>query len=128
MRAFGGIGINKQRMKRKPLVVSIFLGCAILFSLFTVFVQVTELSLAYLPTEQLSRHRGIVQGEAGSPYQYRILSEYLVEGLLRVFTKIGIPQPITSAFILFRIFQNIAIFLLVSIFYKKLGLNTYVTL
>jgi hypothetical protein len=115
-------------MRRKLLVVSMFLSCAILFSLFTVFYQVAELGRSYLLTDQLARHRLIVQGTAGNPFQYRILSEYLVEGLIRTFTSLGISQPITSAFILFRIIQNTVIFLLASLYYKKLGLNPYVTL
>jgi hypothetical protein len=70
----------------------------------------------------------VLQGNAGNPYQYRILSEYLVEGLIVALTNLAFPDPITSAFILFRIFQNIVIFSLASLYYEKLGLNTYVTL
>src|SRR5262249_43587237 len=120
--------LSTCEMRRKLLLVSIFLCSAILFSLLTVFWQVTALSLVYLPTEQLARHRSILEGTAGNPYQYRILSEYLVEGFIRAFTSLGVSQPITSAFILFRIIQNTVIFLLASLYYKKLGLNPYVTL
>ena len=119
---------QKQATKRNVLLVSIFLCCAILFSLFTVFYQVTQLGLGYLETTQVNRHLRVLQGHAGNAYQYRILSEYLVEGLILALTNLGFPQPITSAFILFRIFQNTLIFLLAAFYYQKLGLNTYVIL
>jgi hypothetical protein len=116
-------------MKRKLLLVSIFGCCAILFSLLTVFYQVTELSLHYLETTQVFRHERVLRGTAGAPFQYRILSEYLVEAVILVLRKFGFPYAATtSAFILFRIFQNTVIFLLASLYYKRLGLTTYTTL
>ena len=120
--------LSTCEMRRKLLLVSIVLCCAILFSLFTVFYQVTQLSLRYLETTQVYRHVRILQGHAGNAYQYRILSEYLVEGLILALTNLGFPHPMTSAFILFRIFQNTLIFLLAGFYYQKLGLNAYVVL
>src|SRR5262249_40146241 len=78
--------------------------------------------------DQLSRHMNVLQGHAGNSWQYRILSTYLVEWLIRGLRNLGIPHPITSGFILFRIFQNTLIFLLAAFYYQKLGLNTYVML
>src|SRR5215470_10314104 len=92
----GGTGIDEHRVTTNLVPASVFFGCAILFSLFTVFYQVSELGRAYLMTDQLNRHRYIVQGVAGSPYQYRILSEYPVEGLIRLFTSLDASQPIIS--------------------------------
>src|SRR5262245_53039393 len=114
-------------MKGKLLVGSIFLICAILFSLFTVFYQVTQLSLGYLETTQVDRHTRVLQGNAGNAWQYRILSTYLVDWLIRGLTDLR-PRPIVSGFILFRIFQNTLIFLFAAFYYRKLGLNTYVSL
>ena len=101
---------------------------ALLFSLFTVFVQVTKLSLAYLQTDQLDRHRVIIEGVARSPYQYRIFSEYIVEWIIRVYTALDVPNSVISGFISFRVVQNLLIFILVSKYYKTLGLDDYVTL
>jgi hypothetical protein len=109
-------------------VGSIILGCAVLFSLFTVFHQVRELSLQYLETSQVHRHLRVLEGHAGNAYQYRILSEYVVAGLILALKNLGFPHAITSAFILFRIFQNTLIFLLAAFYYRKLGLNTYAML
>jgi hypothetical protein len=115
-------------MKRNLLVVCLFLGCAILFSLLTVSVQVRTLGLPYLETDQLNAHTQVLLGKARNPYQYRILSEYLVEGCILALTNLGFPHPVTSAFVLFRVVQNTTIFLMAALYYKKLGLNWYVTL
>src|SRR5258708_6547963 len=110
-------------MKRRLIMVCLFLVCAILFSLITVFAQVDELKLPFLQPggDQLFRHVRVLEGKAATLSQYRILSEYPVEGLIRAFAYLGIPQPTTTAFISFRILQNIIIFLLASLYYKKLG-------
>jgi hypothetical protein len=57
-----------------------------------------------------------------------VLSEYLVEGFIIATTNLGIPYPIIAAFITFRVLQNLAIFILVFLYYRKLGLNTYAAL
>ena len=119
---------KKQVMRSNVLLISIFLCCAILFSLFTVFYQVTQLSLSYLEDTQVYRHVRVLQGNAGNSWQYRILSTYLVDWLIRGLTDLSYPRPVVSGFILFRIVQNTLIFLLAAIYYQKLGLNTYVTL
>src|SRR5690242_19224573 len=96
-----GIQACKVRIGCRLLVRTTFLLCAILFSLFTVYYQVTQLSLAYLPTDQLQRHTDILRGVAKSPYQYRILSEYMVEAVIRGLTLVGLSEPVTSGFIVF---------------------------
>ncbi len=115
-------------MKNKLIVGSILLCSAISFALLTVFAQVKELGLSYLETSQLSRHMNVLLGKAGDAWQYRIFSEYLVEGIIVALRNLGFQHPITTAFISLRIFQNTIIFVLASLYYKKLGLNTYVTL
>lgn len=121
--------IGKAQARGRLLEGVIFLGCAFLFSLFTVFVQVKALGLSYLEEGgQIQRHVAVLQGTAGDPWQYRVLAEYLVEGVIRVFHRAGIPRPIASAFISFRVFQNVLIFLLAAIYYRKLGINTYTVL
>ena len=137
-------------MKNNARVVSIVFCCALLFGLFTVFAQVREFRLLSFDTDQLSQrsdvvespefqlaslerhqlsgHKKILQGNAGNPYQYRILSVYIVEGFIVAFRVLGVHHPTVSAFISFRIVQNLLIFLLVFLYYQNLGLNTYVSL
>jgi len=127
----GGKTVDRHKklvMRSNVLLISIFLCCGILFSLFTVYYQTTQLGRAYLETIQVSRHVKVLQGNAGNSWQYRILSTYLVEWLIRGLTNLGFPQPILSGFILFRIFQNTLIFLLAALYYQKLGLNSYLVL
>ncbi len=112
-------------MKRKWVRYSVFLGCVVLWSLFTVFVQVRELGIPYLQGRQLNRHTVVLEGTAPGHWQYRLLSTYLVEWTLELFKTLGIPFPIVSAFIVFRIVQNIIIFVLAGVYYDRLGLPDY---
>lgn len=115
-------------MRSTGVVISVVLCCAILFSLLTVFVQVSALGLPYLEKNQIARHRAVLKGTSWNPWQYRVLSEYLVEGVILLLTDLRFPRPVAGAFIMFRFFQNMLIFVLAAYYYKKLGLNTYVTL
>jgi len=106
----------------------LILLCAIFLSLITVFAQVDELKLPYLRGQQVLRHDKIIEGVTPTYAQYRILSDILVEGVIRAFTAVGIPEPVLSGFISFRVFQNTLIFVLAALYYRRLGLNTYVIL
>src|SRR5262245_61110978 len=85
-----GVEVSNEKTRRELLIFVSFVFCAILFSLFTVFVQVTTLSLHYLETTQVVRHMRVLQGNAGDAWQYRVLSEYLVEWLIRGVTILGL--------------------------------------
>ena len=103
--------------------------CALLLSLFTVTVQIRAAGgFSYLAGEQMKRHDAVIQGTTGNPYQYRILSEYLVEEIIVLLRHLGTPFPEISAFIIFRILQNIIIFSLAVMYYKALGMSSYFAL
>jgi len=123
------IAIEKQQetLRSKVLSMYVIFVSAVLFSLFTVFIQVTNLSLAYLQSDQLDRHRAIIEGVARSPYQYRVLSEYLVESIIRTCASLG-NHSVLIGFISFRLLQNLAIFLLLSTLCKRLDIDQYITL
>ena len=107
----------------------IIVCCAIVFSLLTVALQVRASGgVAYLEGEQLKRHNAVIQGTTGNPYQYRVLSEYLVEGVIRVLRTARCPFPVVSAFITVRLIQNMFLFVLAAFYYKALGLDTYLSL
>lgn len=101
--------------------------CALLFSILTVYLQVMALDkpfLYYLEQGlQIQRHTAVLQGTAGNPWQYRVLADYLVEGLIGLFRNLGVPHPLASAFVSFRFVQNLLIFLLAYLYYRKLGLS-----
>jgi hypothetical protein len=115
-------------MRHRLPTLSGLLACAILFGLFTVFSQVTQLSLGYLRTSQVYRHTRVIDGVAGNPYQYRVLPEYLLETLIPALQRFGVADALTTSFILLRLFQNVLIFALAATYYKRLGLTTHTTL
>jgi hypothetical protein len=87
-------------------------------------VDVEKTDLRYLDRGLgIQRHQAVMDGRAGNPWQYRVLSEYIVEGMLRSARAIGIRHPVHNAFIAFRLAQNICIFLLAAYYYAQLGLS-----
>lgn len=102
--------------------------CVVLFSLATVYWQVETVTIRYIKIKQMEKHVDIMQGDAGDPWQYRVLTEYMAEALLRLVKLIDYPRPGISTFVLFRFLQNLLIFSLAAVYYRKLGLNNYLTL
>jgi hypothetical protein len=74
---------------------------------------------------QVDNHQQMLAGHRGNPFQYRILSEWLVELFIIAFKQLSLPFPSATAFLIFRILQNIFIFVFAAYYYKKLGLSTY---
>ena len=121
----------KSRAKSELGTIGVILCCAVLLSSFTVYFQKEAGWLKGQLSEtgvQIERHRSVLQGTAGDPWQYRVLSAYLVEGFIRIVSGLGVAHPIYRAFILFRVLQNILLFSMASLYYKRLGLNTYIVL
>lgn len=105
------------------------LSACVLFSLFTVYLQEQYLGLPYIESGiQLQRHLAVLENTAPTPWQYRALSEYLVEIVAQACTSLGVPHPVASAFLGFRVLQNFLIFFLAAVYYRKLGLETYAAL
>lgn len=111
----------------KILSISFITLCILLFSTFTVYIQVTSLEkpfMAYLEQGlQIQRHNDVLQGQAPNPWQYRVLADTLVEGVIQLFRNLAISHPIGSAFISFRFLQNVLIFWLAYLYYRKLKLS-----
>lgn len=78
--------------------------------------------LAYLESgKQFQYHQVVIAGEAGNPWQYRILAPFLLEGLIRLTAPLQIPHQIALIFVALRTLQNIAIFALVYRYFEILG-------
>ena len=114
-----------MQVHTKPKVLGAFLACAVLFSLLTVFFQTSQLGIAYIQGSQLTRHRAVLEDRSNDPWQYRVLSEYVVEGWLQALTTLRVPTPVVAAFVSFRVLQNTLLFLLAALYYRKLGLDVY---
>lgn len=109
---------------KRGLPGTLLLGVTVIvLSLVGVYFQGGKLGVEYLRTEQLRRHREILDGTAGSPTQYRLLSEWLVEAWLQVVTGSGVADPLVVGFLSFRVAQNVAILSLAAAYYRRLGLN-----
>ncbi len=88
-------------------------------TLATVYAQSWLLWPRYLRESQLERHREVMENRACNPWQYRVLSEVVSEGLLRLSGLLRVSSPV-PAFLLFRILQNAAIFLLAAAYYRRI--------
>jgi hypothetical protein len=95
---------------------------SIALAALTVGLQVKSLNggLQHLTTTQLARHTAVLQGQAPDPWQYRVLSEYVAEGMLRLFQAFAIPGAVSAAFLSLRLLQNTAIFLAAFALYRKI--------
>lgn len=100
-----------------PVLVSAAALC-----LLTVSLQVASLAEPIQMT-QAARHRAVLRGAAPDPWQYRVLSEWLVHGLVRVARTLALPQPVAVAFLAFRSLQNLLVFVLAALYYSRLGLD-----
>ena len=103
--------------------------CIIVMSILTVSVQVRHLGVDYIITgTQQKRHLAVMEGNAGNPWQYRVLSEHVVDTAVRAAWKFGIPRPVATAFIGCRVIQNMLIFILCLLFYRALGIGHLLSL
>src|SRR5882724_4134524 len=108
---------------------AVVVACIVAFSFMTVAFQVRDLGFPYVDSgPQWARHRAVLDGTANNPWQYRVLSDVAVEGILRAVTAVGAPHPVGLAFILFRVLQNLLIFLLAAEYFRSMNLSQPLTL
>jgi hypothetical protein len=96
-------------------------AAVVALTVLTVYVQVDRLGLAYVSLNQHERHLDVIEGEAGNPWQYRVLSEYVVHGQPLGLGAVGVERPHTVAFVAMRVVQNALIFSLCLLVYARLG-------
>lgn len=72
---------------------------------------------------QVDYHQAVLSSQAPSPYQYRVLPEWLIEGLRVFFESMGMRQPYYLVFTLVRVFQSIVTYFLLFFYYRKLGFS-----
>jgi len=96
----------------------------ILLAALTVFVQVKHLGLRYVDSgKQVRLYQRMLEGNAGDPWQYRVLSMGVLRCTLGALQCFGVSHPYGTAFVAFRLVQNIAIFSLAGMLYRSLGLT-----
>src|SRR5690606_9926008 len=103
----------------------IFFLFVIIISIYIVYEQVTNCLSIEMPI-QVERHYKLIAGNSDfyNPWQYRILSPYLVEWTRYILLKLGVTANIDFSFYLIRLFQNIAIFFAAYKYYKILGIRS----
>jgi len=120
---FDTLKTGQKANKNEWLSIALLIILILLASLYIVYYQKDLLGKNYLLGRQLERHNAVMDGTAGNPWQYRILSKYSAEGFIQVFTYSGVGIPVYYAFLSLRVLQIILIFLLVFVYYRKLGLG-----
>ena len=94
-----------------------------LLSVVTVYIQFKALpggGYPYLESSQIQRHDAVLAGTAGDPWQYRVLSEWVVEVVLDLCRSVGIT--FSNGFLIVRFAQNVGIFVLAFALYRALGI------
>jgi hypothetical protein len=120
-------GRSKDLVKRAANSRILLVLLATMLAVVTVILQLHSLLggadsfISYINGEQLARHNAILQGQAPDPWQYRVFSEYLVEGFIRLFQILEIQDALVVGFVSLRILQNLAIFLLALALYGKVS-------
>ncbi len=109
------------------ITVMVVFYAALALALFTYYWQLRRFGDEEIRVFQLPRHESVLNGTAGNPWQYRILSEYAVEEVIKFLERFGVsyPDAARSAFKGFRLFQNWVMFMLMAWYYRKLGLTLH---
>lgn len=113
-------------------VLAAALGTVVLYAQLRELNQVSTLqipagglrpALHYLETDQVARHRAVLEGRAGDPWQYRVFATWLNEGLFRAAQRLG-DVSLPETFVAVRLVQNWLILFVYSSFLVALGLGT----
>lgn len=107
-------------IKTAPIALAL-----ILLSLITGFSQIKTEGLAWQEANYWPRLEAVAKGTAPAPDQYRVLTDRLVVVAVKSAEAIGLPRPVGLTFVALRIAQNLLLFGLAFIFYRKLGIHPY---
>jgi hypothetical protein len=77
----------------------------------------------FVEVEQLARHEATLDGGFGDPWRYRLLAEWAASGAIRVLGDAGVDRPVLYGYLGLRLVENLAIFLLAWLLYRRLGLG-----
>jgi hypothetical protein len=114
--------------KMRNLLIFLFI---ILLSLYPLYAHYNYLGHEYFTNgNQYLRHQAMLQGNSAyfNPWQYRVLSAWLVEFLVQVFKFTGTAEPYLKAFLGFRFIEHICIFIAAIIFYRHFTKSFYLIL
>src|ERR1700730_6525604 len=102
-------------------------GVLLAVGIMAAIATYVQLTLPRLQSQWINdlvhQHNLILEGSAGNPWQYRLLSDYLIQGLFNVLLAINTRNPYLYGFVLFRGAQTLGIFALGYIYFRKVGLS-----
>ena len=106
---------------------TLLLALALLMAFSTAFnhaVLLERIRPGYIAISQWAAHNAVLKGIAGNPRQYRVLPEYLAEGVRRLFSGFNeAPNDTVWGFVAFRMLIDTAVLLLAYAYYRQLGLT-----
>jgi hypothetical protein len=113
---------NKSFLK-KMLLASFIVLLGLVLGFFSTSEYVKARGFEYIEYgNQIQRHQAIIEGNAGNPWQYRILAPFLIEILLKFTYSLNFPHSILVTFIFVRFIQDTTILIIAFAYYRKLGL------
>lgn len=121
-----------QRTPARPAVLTVALIAVLsVATVYVEFIALLDLSAGasathYVEHDALRTHEAILHARIGDPWRFRLLSEWAVDGVLRLTRALGVPHPVAVAFLGFRVLQNALIFALAWVYYRRLGSRRFV--
>ena len=108
--------------RESRLTAVLVIGSSLLLSLFTVFLQAKAMGRAYVEAYQVPRHLALLSGTAGNPWQYRVFSAWVVEGVRVLFDALHVPHALIAAFVAVRVGQETLMFAVAWAYWRALGI------
>lgn len=108
----------------------VWLACIVLLSGYVVYEHATD-SMAIDLSTQVERHNRLIAGnsEFYNPWQYRILSPLLVEGVVQIYKALPFHAPVAVPYLAFHFAQIVLLLILLVVYFRALGLtNPYLNM
>jgi hypothetical protein len=114
------LSILKKSLSGQYLLILLVI-ISLILAYFSTFQFVAAQGIDYFDGNQYIRHKNLMEGVAGNPWQYRILTVPINQIAIKIGYKLGLPYHIAYAFIFVRLIIDAAIYFLAFFYYRKLG-------
>lgn len=120
--ASGTLAARERGAPTRLQETMVAIAAVFFLSAFTVWHQISVMGLDWFESVQWERTQAVMRGESGIPWQYRLFSEAVVTGAVRVAEVLPLERPVGMAFVAVRLVQNALIFSLSLLFFFRLGI------
>ncbi len=111
----------------KRLALTGVVALCIFLSAITVSIQIGDKTFDYVMSNQFQSHEDLLNGSPNfNQWQYRVLSDYVAEGAIRVGDHFGVGYP--AVFTMMRLAQNALLFMLAAYYFHILGSSRQIVL